>query len=378
MVRSDYRDISNKYISRAQKLYNELFEANLSAKLDSISDDVINTLRDKSLGLEGALRQVSNTFFDTRVIPRDDESNEERKIRLDEKSLFLEYAMNNFYIDLHKKFRVDADEKEIAQAYIQFRTLENLVIRVGAINNDKIRKMHNDSTYDSLTGLCTVKSFMKSLRRFASASERARRNGKTDCGFAALFIDIDDFGKINNTYGHAAGDAVLKYVAMIMNDRSRDEDVCARLSGGADELYTLLAYDHIDAAQSFAERLRIKISEDVSMLVRREFPEFKLPVNVSIGISDHNGDGKTPDQLLKECDEAAYFVKIVGTDGENKKNGWHVYNPALAEVYQVLLSSKKMDLQAKLVNALRNYYTKHKTYDGFVLTPELVTQTKPN
>jgi diguanylate cyclase (GGDEF)-like protein len=130
----------------------------------------------------------------------------------------------------------------------------------------------------------------------------ARRNRSA---LGVLFIDLDDFKRINDTVGHAAGDEVLRATAARLRSNLRETDTIARLGG--DEFAVLLPGAlGVDDAQMVAEKLLGALDEPVL------FEGHKLRVRASIGLAMYPGDADQPDELLRRADEAMYKAKQQG------------------------------------------------------------------
>jgi diguanylate cyclase (GGDEF)-like protein len=119
---------------------------------------------------------------------------------------------------------------------------------------------------------------------------------------ALIIADIDHFKEINDTHGHAAGDAALRAVGETARRVSRSADYVARIGG--DEFGAILPETDAEGAFRFAERLREEI---VASLTTDE-----APVTMSLGIAESESDGLTPDVLSRSADEALYEAKELG------------------------------------------------------------------
>jgi diguanylate cyclase (GGDEF)-like protein len=139
------------------------------------------------------------------------------------------------------------------------------------------------------------------LDRFAAAIDSATLRQSR---FALLFIDLNHFKKINDTWGHAVGDQVLKVTAQRLKSAAGDADTVSRLGG--DEFLILVA-DAEDAIQV----ARKVVSE---LAVPRQFGEHVLNLSAGIGISIFPDDGKDADTLIDHADAAMYFAKRHGLD----------------------------------------------------------------
>ncbi len=148
---------------------------------------------------------------------------------------------------------------------------------------------------DSLTGVANRRRFEIAIEQHLDAPER---NGGP---FALLFLDLDDFKQINDSYGHAAGDVVLSRVAECMTNALRANDQVARLGG--DEFGALL----VGADRRAAEASRSRVLELLGTPV--EIGGVLVSARASIGIACVPEDGETLDALLEAADRAMYEVK---------------------------------------------------------------------
>ena len=120
--------------------------------------------------------------------------------------------------------------------------------------------------------------------------------------FVLLIFDIDKFKRVNDTYGHAMGDEVLKYLAASMLEVARKDDVCCRFGG--EEFVMLLPETDRHAAFQLAERLRNKLESTIS-------PCGDV-VTISIGIAAYPQDATHPTKLLELADQCLYEAKRTG------------------------------------------------------------------
>ncbi|WP_207921356.1 diguanylate cyclase [Micromonospora sp. KC721] len=159
------------------------------------------------------------------------------------------------------------------------------------------------SLTDPLTGLWNYRYLRESLRREV---ERANRFGRM---LSILVLDLDRFKRVNDSYGHAAGDAVLAEFARRLRGEIREVDLAFRQGG--EEFVLLLPETDARGAVIVAERLGAAL-RDAPIAVA---DELAIPVTVSIGIAvypDHAGTGQ---QVLDAADEALYAAKAAGRDG---------------------------------------------------------------
>jgi diguanylate cyclase (GGDEF)-like protein/PAS domain S-box-containing protein len=153
--------------------------------------------------------------------------------------------------------------------------------------------------YDTLTQLPNRILFQD---RLTQAIAKAKRKYSK---FALLFVDLDHFKDINDTYGHEAGDIVLKEVARRLKNCVRESDTVSRLSG--DEFLIIL--EEFDSKESVAIIAKLLVE---SLQIPIEFQDKKLTVTCSIGISLYPDDSQHGQTLVKYADRAMYNAKNVG------------------------------------------------------------------
>jgi diguanylate cyclase (GGDEF)-like protein len=153
---------------------------------------------------------------------------------------------------------------------------------------------------DGLMGVYNHKFFKQRLEQEVAKS--ARYGQQT----TLVMLDIDFFKRVNDTYGHATGDLVLKQLARWVSDSSRTTDVVARYGG--EEIGIILTHTGLAGAQEFAERLRLKVSQQV---VKDPEEDAEFRVTVSIGVAQWE-KGVNMLDLIKRADAALYHSKHTG------------------------------------------------------------------
>ena len=162
------------------------------------------------------------------------------------------------------------------------------------------------ATLDALTNLNNRRQFETRLGQEISIT---KRQGKPLC---AMMVDIDFFKSVNDTYGHAAGDEVLRTVAGIIKLALRESDIPARYGG--EEFAVLLPFTHLDEAKIVGERLR-KAVEDALITINHETEDEKqIKVTISMGLAEFNTQ-ETGEALFERADKALYMAK---TNGRNQ------------------------------------------------------------
>ncbi len=191
---------------------------------------------------------------------------------------------------------------------------EELALRIGAQIahkrlSDRLRATVADglrlAVIDPLTGLYNRRYALPHIERIA---ERAAQSGRS---FAVMVLDIDRFKAVNDTYGHAAGDAVLVEIAARMRASLRDVDMLARIGG--EEFLVALPEAGLEAAQIAAERLRRVIAERPVRLAGNG-GEIAMTLSVGMAMGGGAGSGTTADAIIKAADLALLHSK---TDGRN-------------------------------------------------------------
>ncbi len=187
--------------------------------------------------------------------------------------------------------RVDLKHEVRARHILEFK-LEAVKEREEAARHDAI--------HDPLTGLPNRVLFNDRLEHGLA---QARRHGWS---LAVMFIDLDDFKKINDTHGHAAGDSVLQTVASRLSQCVRDDDTISR-HGGDEFLYLLTEVKDRQDLSTVAQKLLESIQSPCSVTV--DDLTINTRVSASVGISIFPKDGATADALIHNADKAMYHAK---------------------------------------------------------------------
>ncbi|MFC1813924.1 GGDEF domain-containing protein, partial [Thermodesulfobacteriota bacterium] len=151
--------------------------------------------------------------------------------------------------------------------------------------------------HDPLTDLLNRRVMEDVLKREFTRAVRYKSS------LTVVFIDLDDFKTINDTYGHDRGDDLLKHVAKLLIDRCRETDVVARFAG--DEFVIILP----ETSPENAERLIFRLMKDLS-----KYPLKKrgvtIPISISYGVASTKDTSiKNHQQLLKKADQKLYLAK---------------------------------------------------------------------
>ncbi len=166
--------------------------------------------------------------------------------------------------------------------------------------NRLIEKLEYLSKTDSLTELLNRRAL---IHRLEAEVDRARRYGSD---LSIMLCDIDRFKEINDTYGHSAGDDVLRIVSQTISELLRGSDVAGRYGG--DELMVLLPETDINGAVRLAERIRAAVETSIIPLSDKK----KIKGSLSLGVTCFYPSCESPDDLIKRVDAALYEAKRSG------------------------------------------------------------------
>jgi diguanylate cyclase (GGDEF)-like protein len=187
----------------------------------------------------------------------------------------------------------------VTNQFVQISKLRKYINELVVLNKqleDKEKIIENLAYYDNLTGISNRTLFYKIA---GNMLENAKRNNNTMC---LMFIDIDKFKFINDSYGHEAGDKVIVRVAEILQSAVRKNDIVARYGG--DEFLVLLS--QIESIKD----CRVIISRIVDSEKNTiELECDKLEISLSIGMSFYPNDGDTIDKLITKADKEMYKTK---------------------------------------------------------------------
>ncbi|GAB6067724.1 hypothetical protein JCM13664_10420 [Methylothermus subterraneus] len=176
------------------------------------------------------------------------------------------------------------------------------VLSVGLDVTDRVRaeaRLAWLATHDPLTGLFNRHRFQEELERTLAELARSQRSA------ALVLFDLDHFKDINDSSGHAAGDALLKRLAQVLKERTRSSDTVARLGG--DEFAVLMVDTNASGAATFARELNARLLETPFHYAGRTYR-----ISASIGIAMIPEHGDNLEDLLANADLAMYQAKQEG------------------------------------------------------------------
>ena len=166
------------------------------------------------------------------------------------------------------------------------------------------------ATTDGLTELYNHRYFQDQMRRQIASCQRYKNE------FSMIIVDIDHFKSFNDTYGHQAGDAVLRQVAQTLKNNSRSTDIVCRYGG--EEMSIILTNTDKEEALIKAHNVCNAVAERIFKLSATQ----TVHVTISVGVSTFPEDGETPQQIIEIADQGLYYAKEHGRN----QVGLAIYN----------------------------------------------------
>jgi diguanylate cyclase (GGDEF)-like protein/PAS domain S-box-containing protein len=199
-------------------------------------------------------------------------------------------------------FQTTIEVPTLADSELSFKTTFAGQLGLSIANIGLREALRTQSIRDALTGLYNRRYLEEMLER------EIRRAVRSEQPLGLLILDLDHFKKFNDTYGHDAGDTVLREAASFLSKSIRAEDIACRFGG--EEFVVILPTANVEVAQSRAERIRSKIRE---LTVLHQGHSVGA-ITVSIGAAASPMHGTSPKQLLEAADAALYRAKREGRD----------------------------------------------------------------
>ncbi len=224
--------------------------------------------------------------------------------------IYLTYSFSSHFLEpilqLNKRVGSIVNEEEITETYVYPNNeIGNIAKNVQQLTEQELVKKNMElkainkkldilSTTDRLTGLLNRRKIEKDLAR---EFKRAKRYNQT---FSLILIDIDFFKKVNDTFGHQAGDTLLIELSRLMKETLRSTDLIARWGG--EEFLVLCPNTDLNKAANLAERLRVAV-ENYKFSVETK-------ITISAGVAEFRG--QSLDDLINEADKKLYIAKNKG------------------------------------------------------------------
>ncbi|BAI80623.1 hypothetical protein DEFDS_1154 [Deferribacter desulfuricans SSM1] len=280
----------------------EKFLSDIGCKIIAEVDNLLN-IKDsiifvsiKQSGLFSTLLRHDNDIF---VIYDDDFIDKEIKEMMAQKVVLVHEKF--FYLDDSKLFMnsilnmLKNKNKKINEIY---DNVFDLAFASTYVLEEK-EKMEDLVNKDNLTNLYNHSFFQKKLREYFTLAK------KTNKIFNVAILDIDFFKKVNDTYGHLAGDKVLKDFAKILKENTRKTDIVARYGG--EEFGIIIP----DCDKTCTEKVLEKIKDVVTNHIF-EFEDYKIKITFSAGFTEYNDKYKSAKEMLANADIGLYMSKNSG------------------------------------------------------------------
>jgi len=188
------------------------------------------------------------------------------------------------------KTEVRKEDEEIKRLKEKIKLLEG-----------KVQKLSKEVKTDFLTNIANKKAVEEELKRQESSFKRYNTN------YSLVFFDIDHFKNVNDTYGHDAGDVILKSLGLLFKRYARDVDLIGRVGG--EEFVAILPHTDKKGAFVFANKLREIVAKTKFM-----YKKTRIPITISGGVVDRR-EVNSKEEALKKADERLYLAK---TNGRNR------------------------------------------------------------
>jgi diguanylate cyclase (GGDEF)-like protein/PAS domain S-box-containing protein len=290
--------VTEDRLYETQELFRAIVEnvGDLVAVLDTDGRRVYNSPSYRPLFREKDIRQGSNSFME---IHPDDRERIKQVFRKTVETGIGECSEFRFMLRDGSIRFMESDGRAIHDA-------DGKVSKIVVVSRDitEQKRLEADlremAATDMLTGLPNRRHFLAQLEQ-----EKARVSRAEEKCAAVLMIDIDHFKLVNDTYGHATGDHVLRHLATLMREDLRKIDTVGRLGG--EEFAVILPGADLPAAEIFAERLRKQVAETPAMHENRS-----VPLTISIGVTEIKPIDSSADDALTRADRALYRAKECG------------------------------------------------------------------
>lgn len=218
----------------------------------------------------------------------------------------------------NQKLRAEIAERQRAEIALK-ATQAELLSLLEALSSDKAdlellletATAHGDIIGDWLQNLCSSDPLTGLYNRRYMEEFLARElhhNQRQPQPLAIIMIDIDHFKCFNDTFGHKAGDLLLRRVSQLLQSQNRNKDIACRYGG--DELIMILPETSLETAQQRAEKLRRSVKQ---LKLKHLVPPLK-GITISLGVAGFPKHGQSSPELIQAADEALYRAKVQGRD----------------------------------------------------------------
>lgn len=223
-------------------------------------------------------------------------------------TIFLIMLISYLFKEKNQQYSKLAEQKkttetlynELKKSEAMLQTLNSDLVKSNDELDKNRKKLHQLAYFDSLTGLPNRAMIIESIEKRIAACHRGEIKG-----FYIIFLDLDDFKKINDTLGHQEGDEYLRIIGSRLNTITHEGDVCGRLSG--DEFCIISkTHDDLGALVNYCESFREVVSRKAVLNGNI------ISSGASIGVARYPFDGNTVRELLTSADKSMYAAKRAG------------------------------------------------------------------
>ena len=202
--------------------------------------------------------------------------------------------------------KVDLDKKELLKVEYNYQSIleKEVSERIHELELSN-KQLNTLAATDPLTQIRNRRSFFDIAEKYYSIAIRTKE------ALSLMMIDLDHFKSVNDKYGHASGDEVLKEFTRIVKYQLRESDLFARYGG--EEFVIVLANTGIEGAENLAEKIRSAVEANILMTEKNE-----IQITVSIGVSELSKKDASLEDILSRADKALYFAKENGRNRIDK------------------------------------------------------------
>jgi diguanylate cyclase len=222
--------------------------------------------------------EIKNITVEIQNWRHDAENFETIKQKLINIAKSIDGELNNFHCEIKK------EDEEIKKLKEKIKYLEG-----------KVHKLSNEVKTDYLTNISNKKAIEDELKKQESAYNRYNTN------YSVVFFDIDHFKNVNDTYGHDAGDVILKSLGLLFKRYARDIDMIGRFGG--EEFVAILPNTDKNGAYTFAEKIKEIVQKTKFM-----YKNTRIPVTISGGVAERK-EVSSKEEVLKKADKRLYLAK---------------------------------------------------------------------
>ena len=272
----DLRVLTNKRIKLDKDELKKKLK-DLDQIAERLSVKILRMLK-KTAGSSEEIKSITQELRNWRHNGEDFESIKEKLLTI---AISLDKELDEFSEEMKK------EDEEIEKLRKKIKELEK-----------KVKKLSKEVKTDFLTNIANKKAIMEELNKQESSY---KRYGTI---YSVVFFDIDHFKNINDTYGHDAGDVILKTLGLLFRRYARDVDMIGRFGG--EEFVAILPNTDKEGAYKFAEKLRSIVEKTKFM-----YKNTRINVTVSGGVASRD-EVNSKEELLKKADERLYLAKRSG------------------------------------------------------------------